>query len=211
MVGYAQTSATGSVISRVASSLFRNSNAISESSPSDSIGWSWSSGSIERRTPWISFAIAAASRAGRSAGSAASSSARSGRRRRAARSSPIRPARRKAMSPAPREGLEPLPGIEAEHAGAAPVGGQHLLHRGQSQLRGDHREAEIGEELRPPHLGPWTPVDPDRGQTHRPPVGDQAIDPRVRGRVGAPARVSREAKRPRRMSATSLIPGGRSP
>ena len=81
--------------------------------------------------------------------------------------------------------MEPLPGIETEHAGAGPVGGQHLLHRGQSLLRGDHRETQIGEELGAPDVGPRTPVDSDRRQTPGSAVGDQAIDPGVGGRIGA--------------------------
>ena len=64
------------MVPRLASSLLRNSRAISESRPSDSIGRSGSIGSVERSTARISPAIAVARRPGRSAASQASNSAR---------------------------------------------------------------------------------------------------------------------------------------
>ena len=70
-----------------------------------------------------------------------------------------------------------------KHTGARTIGGEHRLHRGQPLLGGDHRDTEIGEELGTPDLGPWAPVDPDGGKAKGAPMGDKAVDPRVRGGV----------------------------
>ena len=110
------------------------------------------------------------------------------------------------------EGLEPLPGIETEHAGAATGRRPSTSCMAASPCsRGDHRETQIGEELGAPDLGPRAPVDSDRGQAPRSPVGDQAIDPASSRPHRRPVRVSREVRRPRRRSATSPGRGRRWP